>query len=126
MRFSQDSSSANLIRAYGDAELKINDDIYRQTVIVSASTILILPEVREVDDLAKVDVPRILTLRPELVVLGTGPTQIFPASAFRAAFLSRGIGVEVMDTGAACRTFNVLVAERRQVVALLMLRQTTE
>jgi uncharacterized protein len=54
------------------------------------------------------------------VLLGTGPRQIFPAASFRAQFLSAGIGVEVMDTGAACRTFNVLVAEQRRVVALLM------
>jgi uncharacterized protein len=52
--------------------------------------------------------------------LGTGQRQIFPAASFRAQFLGAGIGFEVMDTGAACRTFNVLVAEQRRVVALLM------
>ena len=59
-------------------------------------------------------------LDPEIVLLGTGPRQIFPAASFRAQFLSAGIGIEVMDTGAACRTFNVLVSEQRRVVALLM------
>jgi len=54
------------------------------------------------------------------VLLGTGPRQIFPAASLRAQFLSAGIGIEIMDTGAACRTFNVLVAEQRRVVALLM------
>lgn len=121
MRFTQDSSSATrLIRAYGAGELRINDDIYRGTVIVSASTVLTVADVRDMNDLVVLDPSRILALDPELVLLGTGQRQIFPAASFRAQFLSAGIGFEVMDTGAACRTFNVLVAEQRRVVALLM------
>jgi uncharacterized protein len=122
MRFTQDSStSAHLIRAYGAGELRINDAIHRATVIVSASVILTLPEVRDMNDLALVDPSRILALAPELLLLGTGPRQIFPAASFSAQFLSAGLGFEAMDTGAACRTFNVLVAEHRRVVALLMM-----
>ncbi len=122
MRFTQDSAaSVHLIRAYGDGELRINDQVYRNAIIVSASAIHPLPDVRAMEDLARLDPGRILALDPELVLLGTGPRQIFPASAFRAQFLSAGIGFEAMDTGAACRTFNVLVGEQRRVVALLML-----
>ena len=121
MRFTQDSSTAtHLIRSYGPGELRINNDIYRETVIVSASMVLIESNVREANDLATLDASRILAQSPELVLLGTGPRQIFPNSSFRAQFLNAGIGLEVMDTGAACRTFNVLVAEQRRVVALLM------
>jgi uncharacterized protein len=121
MRFTQDSGSAtHIIRAYGNGELRINDDTYRGTVIVSASTVVIVPDVRDMNDLVVLDPSRILALDPELVLLGTGPRQIFPAASFRTQFLSAGIGVEVMDTGAACRTFNVLVGEQRRVVALLM------
>jgi uncharacterized protein len=53
-------------------------------------------------------------------LLGTGARQIFPAPSYGAQFLRAGIGFEVMDTGAACRTFNVLVAEQRRVAALLL------
>ena len=121
MRFTQDSSSATrLIRAYGGGEVRINEDIYRETVIVGASTVLVVPEIRDMNDLASFDPARILALDPELVLLGTGPRQVFPTAAFRAPYLSAGIGFEAMDTGAACRTFNVLVAEQRRVVALLM------
>jgi uncharacterized protein len=121
MRFTQDSTSAtNLVRAYGNGELRVNDDIYRSAIIVSASSVQSVPDIRGMEDLARLDPSRILTQGPELVLLGTGPRQIFPAASFRAQFLSAGIGVEVMDTGAACRTFNVLVAEQRRVVALLM------
>ena len=121
MRFTQDSSSATrLIRAYGGGEVRINEDIYRETVIVGASTVLVVPEIRDMNDLASFDPARILALDPELVLLGTGTRQVFPTAAFRAPYLSAGIGFEAMDTGAACRTFNVLVAEQRRVVALLM------
>jgi len=121
MRFTQDSSSAtNLVRAYGGGELRVNDDVYRSAIIISASAVHPAPDIRGMEDLARLDPSRILAQGPELVLLGTGPRQIFPAASFRAQFLSAGIGVEVMDTGAACRTFNVLVAEQRRVVALLM------
>jgi uncharacterized protein len=121
MRFTQDStSSANLVRAYTSGELRVNDEVYRSAIIISASAIQPAPDVREVEDLSRLDPSRILAQGPELVLLGTGPRQIFPAASFRAQFLKAGIGVEVMDTGAACRTFNVLVAEQRRVVALLM------
>jgi uncharacterized protein len=121
MRFTQDSNTAtHLIRAYRAGELRINDDVYRETVLVDASRVLTLPEVRDMNDLACIDPARILALEPELVLLGSGPRQIFPAAAFSAQFLGAGIGFEAMDTGAASRTFNVLVAEHRRVVALLM------
>lgn len=59
----------------------------------------------------------ILALSPALVLLATGRRQVFPPAAFQAAFLTRGIGLEVMDTLAAARTYNVLAAEDRRVVA---------
>jgi uncharacterized protein len=121
MRFTQDSTSgSNVIRAYGNGELRVNDEVYRSTIIVSASAVQAAPDIRELEDLSRIDPSSILALEPEIVLLGTGPRQSFPAASFRAQFLSAGIGVEVMDTGAACRTFNVLVAEQRRVVALLM------
>jgi uncharacterized protein len=121
MRFTQDSAATHLIRAYGAGELRINNEIYRETVIVSATQVVAAPDIRDVSALADVDASRILALDPELVLLGTGHVQVFPAAAFRAQFLKAGVGIEVMDTGAACRTFNVLVAEQRRAVALLMI-----
>ena len=122
MRFTQDTASGiNIIRSYGADELRVNDSVYRGAVILSASTILAEPGIRSLDDLLGIDVSRILALGPELVLLGTGARQIFPAASFGAQFLRKGVGFEVMDTGAACRTFNVLVGEQRRVVALLAL-----
>lgn len=62
-------------------------------------------------------VAALLELRPEVVILGTGPQQVFPAAAFMAGFLRQGVGVEVMDNAAAARTYNLLAGEGRRVVA---------
>jgi uncharacterized protein len=121
MRFTQEPSSGiNVIRAYGGGELRINDATYRGAVILSASTAQSEPEIHNLDELIAIDLSRVLALEPELVLLGTGVRQIFPAASFGAQFLRVGIGFEVMDTGAACRTFNVLVGEKRRVVGLLL------
>jgi uncharacterized protein len=121
MRFTQDgSSAANLIRAYGAGELQINDRVFTSPVIVSASAIAPGPGIRNVEALAIEHAAAILALDPDLVLLGTGTRQRFPDLRFGAQFLRAGIGFEVMDTGAACRTFNVLIAEQRRVVALLL------
>jgi uncharacterized protein len=121
MQFTEDlSSGINVIRAYGSGELRVNENVYRGAVILSASTVIAEPNIHNLEDLIAGDVSRILALKPELVLLGTGARQIFPAASFGAQFLRSGIGFEVMDTGAACRTFNVLVAEHRQVAALLL------
>jgi uncharacterized protein len=121
MRFHQDSSSSsNLIRSYGAGEIKINDTAFRAPVIVSSSAIEPGPAVTAVDELAVPHAAAVLAHEPEVVLLGTGLRQSFPTPEFGAAFLRAGVGFEVMDTGAACRTFNVLVAEQRRVVALLI------
>jgi uncharacterized protein len=121
MRFTQESNPAvNVIRAHGNGELRVNETVYRGAVILSASSAEDLPNIHNLDDLIAIDASRILGLEPELVLLGTGARQIFPAASFGAQFLRKGIGFEVMDTGAACRTFNVLVGEQRRVAALLL------
>ncbi|TPG05012.1 hypothetical protein EAH75_02530 [Rhodanobacter glycinis] len=66
-------------------------------------------------DVSHVDA--LLALQPELVILGTGERQVFPAAAFMAGFLRKGIGIEVMDNAAAARTYNLLAGEGRRVVA---------
>lgn len=66
-------------------------------------------------------VEALLALKPELVVLGTGARQAFPAAAFMAGFLRKNIGIEVMDNAAAARTYNLLADEGRRVVAAFIL-----
>lgn len=73
--------------------------------------------VRAIDALTLTDLEPLLAQAPELVLLGCGDEQAFPATELQAACLSRGIGLESMTNAAAARTFNVLAAEGRRVVA---------
>ena len=70
--------------------------------------------------LTSADLAAVLALEPEVVLLGTGAQLHFPAAEVLRPLIDAGIGYEVMDTGAACRTYNVLVAEGRQVLAALI------
>jgi uncharacterized protein len=122
MRFTQDlTSNVNVIRGYGQGELRINDEVFRNTMIVAASSLRAEPGLGNVADLTAEHAAHILEFEPELVLIGSGQRQVFPEAAFGAQFLRSGIGFEAMNTGAACRTFNVLVSEQRRVVALLIL-----
>src|ERR1700679_3058336 len=88
MRFHQDSSSAtNLIRSYGTGEIKINDTAFNAPVIVSSSAIEPGPQVAAADELTAPHAAAVLALQPEVVLLGTGPKQSFPAPEFGATFL---------------------------------------
>ncbi len=63
------------------------------------------------------DLAPLFALQPELILLGTGPRQVFPSAAVLHACLSQGIGFEVMDNAAVARTYSVLAGEGRRVVA---------
>jgi uncharacterized protein len=76
---------------------------------------------RSVVELEPDDMAAVLALEPAVVLLGSGATLQFPAPSVLAACLTRGIGIEVMDNGAAARTYNLLATEGRRVVAAFLL-----
>ncbi len=122
MKFTLESSSrVNLIRGYSQQEIRVGEQRLHASCIVSADTVIADWEPASFAELAPAHLERILALKPEVVLLGTGPAQHFPAAQIRAALAARGVGLEVMDLGAACRTFNILVQEERRVVAALFL-----
>lgn len=93
-----------------------------RSLVVTPQTVLDWPP-ETFADLDARHMEPVLELGPEIVVLGTGEQQRFPSKDVLAAATNIGIGVEVMDTAAACRTYNVLVGEGRAVAAaLLMIR----
>ena len=122
MKFTLEGSSrANLVRGYSQQEIRIGDQHLTASCIVSADSLIADWEPRSFAELQPAHLERILALQPEVVLLGTGPTQRFPPAAIRSALMARGVGLEVMDLGAACRTFNILVQEERRVAAGLFL-----
>ena len=123
MKFTLETTSrVNLIRGYSAQEIRIGEQRLQSSCIVSADQLITEWTPQTSADLAPEHLEPILALKPELVLLGTGATQRFPPGAIRAAFTAQGVGLEVMDLGAACRTFNILVQEERRVVAALFLR----
>jgi len=93
-----------------------------QSFIVTPHTLVqAWPAPAHVEELGPEDLEPVLALAPELVILGTGETQRFPAAAVIGACLTRGIGIEVMTNAAAARTFNLLASESRKVVAAILL-----
>jgi len=116
------ASGANLIRGYSATELRIGSQRINRSCLVTAERLIADWEPGSFAELVPAHLAAIFALAPELVLLGTGPTQRFATAALRAAFVQHHVGLEVMHLGAACRTFNVLVQENRRVLAALFLR----
>lgn len=121
MRFARENLAGNIIRAYAAGEVTINEEIIRLSVIVTPERIIRdwLPQT--FGELEAAHIARLDELQPEIIVIGTGARLQFPRPELTAGFLARGIGVEVMDTKAACRTYNILLSEGRRVVAALLM-----
>jgi uncharacterized protein len=113
-------SGINLIRRYGADFIVIGEQEIRASCLVTANS-LTSWEPRTVSELDIDRLAPVFALAPEVVVLATGARQTFPRAALRAEFASRKIGLEVMEIGAACRTYNVLVSEERKVLAAVLL-----
>jgi uncharacterized protein len=122
MKFTQQPTSGiHLIRRYGADFITINEEDIRASCLVTAATLTRKWPPRTVEELEVGHLPPLFELAPEVVVLATGARQKFPRAALRAEFATRRIGLEVMEVGAACRTFNVLVGEERRVLAAILL-----
>ncbi|HYL70135.1 MAG TPA: Mth938-like domain-containing protein [Candidatus Dormibacteraeota bacterium] len=122
MKFTLEANpGANLIRGYSDTEIRVGSTRIRRSCIVTPHSLVTDWEPAAFADLTPAHLEAIFALEPELVLLGTGPVQRFPAAAVRGPLAARRVGLEVMDLGAACRTFNVLVQEERRAAAALFL-----
>jgi len=108
------------IRSVSDQGIRIGDDYYKSSVIIADQQLLPDWNASSVEDINEENLQIIFDLQPEVVIVGTGNTQVFLPPATQAHFYRRNIGFEVMSTDAACRTFNVLVSEGRHVVAALL------
>jgi uncharacterized protein len=109
------------VRACRSDSIVVVDRELRSSFVLSPDRVIDAWPVRTIGDLNDEALQTILDLSPQVLLLGTGAKVHFPAQAILAQFLTRGIGIEVMDNSAACRTFNLLVSEGRKVVAAVML-----
>jgi uncharacterized protein len=120
MKFHLQAPAANVVTGSGPGWVRVGTREYRENVVLTPDTVApgFAPEGFEA--LAEADFERLLDTSPEIVLLGTGATQRFPHPRLTAPLHRAQVGVEVMDTPAACRTYNILVAEGRSVTAALI------
>jgi uncharacterized protein len=110
----------NQITSAGSGYVSVNGARYETSVVVTPDSVADWP----VRGLAALDAGAIASLlahRPEIALIGTGVRLQFPSAAVLRPLIDAGIGYEIMDTGAACRTYGILVAEGRRVVAGLII-----
>ncbi|MFO1422422.1 MAG: Mth938-like domain-containing protein [Candidatus Competibacteraceae bacterium] len=122
MRFSLDNDlNRYSITGYGPDWVRVNQQEFRRSVIVTPERLVSDWPPRTFGDLAEAHFEAMKALEPEIVLLGTGRRQRFPHPSLIRCLLERGVGVEIMDTAAACRTYNIVMLEGRRVAAALLL-----
>lgn len=113
-------TGSNRITGYGSGYVTVNEARITDSVVVTPTAVLEDWAPENFSDLPSACLRLLDELEMEVAILGTGASQQFPRADLVAKFASRGIGLEIMDTAAACRTYNILMAEGRTVAAMLL------
>jgi uncharacterized protein len=124
MKFHLSTAEGNVFTGHGVGFVRLGVVEYRDNLLVTPERITTGWAAGGFDQLAEADFAAIAALEPEVALLGTGATFRFPHPRLMRALTDAGIGLEVMDTPAACRTFNILAAEGRKVAAAVLLERT--
>ena len=111
----------NVVPAHGEGYFSVNGEAHRQSLLVMPQRLEIGWTAGGFEALIEADFQRLAQLNCEVLILGTGSRQRFPEPALLAPVMAARIGVEVMDSAAAARTYNILAAEGRNVAALLLI-----
>ena len=122
MKFHLATATGNVVTGLGPGWIRIGADEYRENVVLTSDAVATGWAPAGFDGLTAEDFAQLLVQKPEVVLFGAGPTIRFPHPRLTRALTDAGVGIEVMDTPAACRTFNILAAEGRSVVAALLLK----
>ena len=110
------------IRSYTTGNIQVNDQQLHHSIIISPYQLMENWLPQSLDEMTAEHLKIVLDWKPHVVLLGSGSNFSFPDAKLLADFYQHRIGIEVMDTGSACRTYNVLAAEGRQVVAALLIK----
>jgi uncharacterized protein len=121
MKFTRETPSAIMIRSVDAQGIQIGEIVHENTIALVVDKVLENWTDKDVAELEENDFSELLDASPEVIVLGTGKTNVFPHRELVFAMARRRVGFEVMDTAAAARTYNVLAGEGRQVAAVLYL-----
>ncbi len=121
MKFSvADQSTGNFIHGYTENSVEVNGSSFSRSLVIMQERIISDWRPETFQQLTENDFSELLELGPDIVLLGTGPQQQFPIPGLYRSLIDAGIGVEIMTTPAACRTYNILTSEGRRVIAALL------
>ncbi|MBD3755330.1 MAG: Mth938-like domain-containing protein [Gammaproteobacteria bacterium] len=128
MKFTEHrDSNVYVVKHYEPGEVKINDRRLQKSCFLNQKELVENWPCEHIDALTTEHLDALLALNPEVILLGTGEIQVFPAPQLFAYCSAKGVGLEVMHNLAACRTYNVLTTEDREVVlALIMSGASTQ
>jgi uncharacterized protein len=112
----------NQFTGYGEGYVAVNNQRYERSIVVAPSAIHDQWNVLGIDAIDTAQIDFLINLAPEILLLGTGARQRFPQPALLKTLMTARIGLEVMDTPAACRTYNILCAEGRNVMAAVLVK----
>ena len=122
MKFSEDKVDQGYhVTAYEQGVVMVSGSPKTGSFIISLEQLIEDWAPSHIDQLCAQHIERLLELEPELVLIGTGESLKFPAMEHYASLIQQNIGVEIMDSAAACRTYNILLNEGRKVVAGIIL-----
>ena len=120
MKFHLAKPAGNIVSGLGTGWVRIGATEYRANVVLTPATIIADWASGGFDGLTEADFAALIEGAPDVVLLGTGAKLRFPSPRLTRPLVEAGIGLEVMDTAAACRTYNILAAEGRKVAAGLL------
>jgi uncharacterized protein len=120
VKFHLQTGDAHLVTGLGDGWIRVGPDEHRTNCVLTPEGVVDGFAPGGLDALGEADFEALLAYRPEIVLLGTGATQRFPHPRLSASLAAARVGLEVMDTRAACRTYNILLGEGRRVVAAVL------
>jgi uncharacterized protein len=121
VKFHLNVATGNVFTGHGDGYVRIGETDYRDNLLVTPDRLIEGWAPGGFDALSESDFAALTALQPEVALFGSGATMRFPHPRLTRALAEAGIGLEVMDTPAACRTYNILAAEGRRVAAAILI-----
>ncbi|MFZ2315459.1 MAG: Mth938-like domain-containing protein [Gammaproteobacteria bacterium] len=110
------------IRGYQPGLMQINEQMLTQSLIITPNQLIENWPPQTIEELTAEHLKMITDLKPDILLIGTGSKHVLLKTDIYGELVNQGIGVEVMSTAAACRTFNALASEDRKVAAALIIK----
>lgn len=121
MTLTEEHANRPLISSYTDGKIGIGENTYQTSLLITPAGKVMTWPVKKLDQLIEEHCKEIVAYQPEIVIIGTGATHQLPNLSIIHYFTNHHIGIEIMSTNAACRTYNVLALEDRNVLAALII-----